>query len=151
MKRLLLCAAALYQLVCIPVATAAGRDLAAEVRKSERAFSKTMADRDLKSFATYIAVEGVFFGTGDEPPSRGREAVVKKWERFFVGKVAPFTWEPEKVEVLPSGKLALSTGPVRDEMGRHFGNFTTIWRLEKDGKWRVVFDKGCPVGEGEED
>ena len=45
--------------------------------------------------------------------------------------------------------LALSTGPVRDAYGREFATFTSIWRLEAPGVWRIVFDKGddtcdCP-------
>lgn len=124
-------------------AASAKRDLATEVRDSERAFAKTMADRDLKSFGGYVAEEGVFFG--GKGPLRGRTAVVEAWTRFFEGKDAPFSWEPETVEVLPSGTLALTSGPVRDPKGTLIGTFSTIWRLEKDGKWRVVFDKGCEV------
>jgi ketosteroid isomerase-like protein len=119
------------------------RDLASEVRDSERAFAKTMADRDLASFGGYVAEEGVFFG--GKGPLRGRAAVVQAWTRFFEGKEAPFSWEPETVEVLPSGNLALTAGPVRDSKGTLIGTFSTIWRLEPDGRWRVVFDRGCEV------
>jgi hypothetical protein len=24
------------------------------------------------------------------------------------------------------------------------GGYLTIWRLEKDGTWKVLFDTGCP-------
>jgi len=119
------------------------RDPASEVRDSERAFAKTMADRDLASFSGYVAEEGVFFG--GKGPLRGRAAVVQAWTRFFEGKEAPFSWEPETVEVLPSGNLALTAGPVRDPKGTLIGTFSTIWRLEPDGRWRVVFDRGCEV------
>ena len=129
------------------LASAAPRDRAEEVRASERAFAKTMADRDLKAFGSYIAVEGVFFGRNGA--IRGRKAVVEAWTKFFDGPDAPFSWEPETVEVLKSGKLALSSGPVKDPKGALIGTFSTIWRLESDGKWRVVFDKGCPVCEPE--
>jgi ketosteroid isomerase-like protein len=27
---------------------------------------------------------------------------------------------------------------------RQVGTFTSIWRRESDGRWRIVFDKGCP-------
>jgi ketosteroid isomerase-like protein len=47
--------------------------------------------------------------------------------------------------VLDSGGLALSTGPVFDPEGHQIGTFSSIWRREPDGSWRVVFDKGCPV------
>jgi hypothetical protein len=59
--------------------------------------------------------------------------------------VAPFSWSPEVVDVLESGTLAHSSGPVRDAGGRRIGTFNSIWRREPDGRWRVVFDKGCPV------
>ena len=124
-------------------APAKGRDLASEVRDSERAFAKTMADRDLAAFPGYVAEEGVFFG--GKGPLRGRAAVVAAWTKFFDGKEAPFSWEPEIVEVLPSGTLALTSGPVHDPKGTLIGRFNSIWRLEKDGRWRVVFDRGCEV------
>jgi hypothetical protein len=46
--------------------------------------------------------------------------------------------------VVDSGKLAHSSGPVIDPDGKVIGMFNSIWRLESDGHWRVVFDKGCP-------
>jgi hypothetical protein len=64
---------------------------------------------------------------------------------FFDGPTAPFSWEPEIVEVLPSGTLALSSGPVRDASGKRVGTFNSIWRREANGQWRVIFDKGAPV------
>ena len=120
---------------------AADRDLTAEVRDAERAFAKTMADRDHAAFASHVAEEAIFFNR--KGPLRGREAVVAAWKPLYEGKDAPFSWEPETVEVLPSRTLALTSGPVRDRAGALIGTFTSIWRLEPDGRWRVLFDKGC--------
>ena len=64
-------------------------------------------------------------------------------DRLYEGAKAPFSWTPESVEVLASGTLAHSSGPVLDAGGKRVGTFNSIWRREKDGKWRVVFDKGC--------
>ncbi len=66
---------------------------------------------------------------------------------FFEPPAAPFSWQPETVEVLDSGTLALSTGPVRDAGGKLISRFTSIWRLEAPGQWRIVFDKGNRVCE----
>ena len=125
----------------------ATKDLREDVRSAERGFAKTMADRDHKAFSGYIAEEGIFFG--QKGPLRGRKAVVDAWKRFFEAKQAPFSWDPETVEVLDSGTLALTSGPVRNPDGKLIGTFSTIWRLERDGSWRVVFDKGCDVCEPE--
>jgi len=114
-----------------------------EVIKSERAFAKSMADRDLSAFASWVSEEAVFFTT--PTPLRGKYAVVEFWSRFFTADEAPFSWDPEQVEVLESGTLALSTGPVHDAAGNIIGIFNSIWRLEAPGQWRVVFDKGSPA------
>ena len=117
-------------------------EIALQVRSAEAAFAKTMAARDHDAFVSYIADEALFFGR--EGVLRGKAAVAAGWKPFFEGPKAPFSWEPEQVEVLESGKLALSSGPVRDPEGRQIGTFNSVWRLEADGRWRVVFDKGCP-------
>ena len=143
MKRLVVAAVAAAFVFGAGPADAADRDLAAEVKAAEKAFAKTMADRDIQGFAKHISEEGVFFG--GKGPIRGREAVVTAWKRFFEGSGAPFSWDPETAEVLPSGNLGLTSGPVRDPNGELMGTFMTIWRLESDGKWRVIFDKGCDV------
>jgi ketosteroid isomerase-like protein len=117
--------------------------LTRQVFVAESSFAATMASRDSVAFARFIAPDAVFFG--EKAVLRGKPAVVEGWSRFFAGRDAPFSWRPEKVEVLDSGSLALSTGPVHDPEGRQIGTFSSIWRRESDGSWRVVFDKGCPV------
>jgi hypothetical protein len=48
------------------------------------------------------------------------------------------------VEVFDSGTLAFSSGLVFAPDGKRVSTFNSVWRLEADGKWRIVFDKGCP-------
>ncbi len=114
-----------------------------EVAASERAFAKSMADRDLDAFRHWLSEEAIFFTT--DPPLRGKEAIVEFWSRFYEGPEAPFSWDPDSVEVLSSGTLAFSSGPVHDPAGILTGRFNSIWRLEEYGEWRVVFDKGSPA------
>ena len=140
-NRTLVCLLVAGMLPALPAPAQTLPDLARQVREAELAFASTMARRDHAAFGTYVADEAVFFGEG---VLRGRAAVVDGWRRFFDGTRAPFSWEPETVEVLDTGTLALSSGPVRDPEGRRIGTFNSIWRLEADGRWRVVFDKGCP-------
>ena len=49
-----------------------------------------------------------------------------------------------RVEVVATGTLALSTGPVFNPSGTRIGTFIWTWRREYDGRWRVVLDSGCP-------
>ena len=107
-----------------PVAFA--EDLAAlteQVRATEIAFAKTLADQ----------------------PLRGPDQVMTHWQKFFDAPQPPFSWKPEIVEVQQGGKLALSTGPVLDPAGKRIGTYTSIWRRESTGAWKIIFDRGCPV------
>ena len=115
-------------------------DARAEVMATERAFARTMADRDPAGFARFIADEAIFF-TGPTP-LRGRQAVVDGWARFYAEPKAPFSWEPDTVEVLAGGSLALSSGPVRNPEGKLTARFTSIWRRTTANTWEIVFDKG---------
>lgn len=111
-----------------------------EVRAQEIAFAKTMSDRDLDAFLSFVAPEAVFFD--GSTPLRGRDAVAENWRRFFEGEVPPFSWNPDLVQVLESGRLALTSGPVLSASGDTIGRFNSVWRRDENGRWWVVFDKG---------
>lgn len=113
---------------------------AAQVEAREIAFAKTMADRDFDAFLTFVSPEAIFFN-GNEP-LRGRDEIARVWAPMFEGESAPFSWHPDVVQVLESGTLALTSGPVRSADGEEVGRFNTIWRRDPDGAWRAVFDKG---------
>jgi ketosteroid isomerase-like protein len=115
--------------------------LSRQVFVAESSFAATMARRDLDAFARFLSPEAVFFG--DTAAFRGKAAVVKSWRKFYQGEKAPFSWKPGVIEVLPSGTLALSSGPIHDPSGKQVGTFSSIWRREPDGRWLIVFDKGC--------
>ena len=122
--------------------TESGADLERQVRDVESAFAATMADRDFERFASFLADEAVFVSADT---ARGREQVAAQWRGYFESPEAPFSWRPEVVEVLASGDLALSSGPVFDAAGGPISRFTSIWRRQSPGQWRIVFDKGQPV------
>ena len=125
-----------------PVAAATNAELVEQVRKAETAFAKSMADRDHAAFTSHLSPETVFFG--GRGVQRGKAAVSAAWKRFFEGPEAPFSWSPAEVEVLDSGTLGMTSGPVLDPRGARIGTFNSLWRRDKDGSWKIVFDKGCP-------
>jgi ketosteroid isomerase-like protein len=126
-------------------ATLAGQtpsaDLKRQVFAAESSFAASMAERNLAAFATHVSPEAIFFG--DTTVMRGKEEVLARWRGFFSEPDAPFSWKPDVIEVLASGRLALSSGPVFDPNGKKVGSFNSIWRREQDGRWKIIFDKGC--------
>lgn len=134
-----ICGSIVMSLGLATVAMASPRE---EVMAIERAFAASMAVRDHAAFTAFLGDEAIFFsGT---KVLRGKVQVTEAWARFFSGVAAPFSWEPDEVEVLDSGNLASSSGPVRDPEGKLIGRFHSIWRNE-GGQWRIVFDRGSEV------
>ena len=115
-------------------------ELKQQVADTERAFAKTMAQRDFESFVSFLSDEAVFFSGAT--PLRGKQKIADTWKPYYEQADAPFSWEPETVEVLESGTLALSSGPIFDPEGRLVATCNSVWRLEAPGHWRIVFDKG---------
>ncbi|GAB2839341.1 hypothetical protein GCM10027277_02860 [Pseudoduganella ginsengisoli] len=124
-------------------AAPANAELKQQVADTERAFAATMQARDLAAFTSFLSEETIFYS--GPVPLRGPAQVTQFWKKFYDGKDAPFSWEPDQVEVIDSGVLAHSSGPVYDPKGKLIGRFNSVWRQEAPGKWRIVFDKGQEV------
>jgi ketosteroid isomerase-like protein len=116
-------------------------ELTEQVRATEFAFAKTLADRDVAAFTRMIAPDVIWLA---DAPLRGPAQVLTRWQKFFDAPQPPFSWHPELVEVQEGGKLALSTGPVINAAGKRTGTYTSIWRRERSGEWRLIFDRGSP-------
>jgi ketosteroid isomerase-like protein len=128
-------------MACACVLAAPGNaELKQQVADTERAFAATMAKRDHQAFAAFLADEAIFYN--GPKVLRGKDTVAAEWKPLYEKPEAPFSWEPDQVEVLDSGTLAHSSGPVRDPQGKLVSRFNSVWRLEGPGKWRIVFDKG---------
>jgi ketosteroid isomerase-like protein len=124
-------------------------DAADDVRAQEVLFSQSVESRDAAAFREFIDADARFVSDGI---SRGPEAVAAAWSVFFAADGPKIKWRPQIIEVLEDGTLALSRGPYRmtvtDEAGaetEYWGTFNSIWRLQQNGSWKVVFDAGSPA------
>jgi len=145
-RRIAMAVATWLAAVALPACTAvAPKSDAASLREqvlgTERAFARTMADRDSARFATFLSAEAVFIS--GKSATHGSRNIAALWDRYFEKPAAPFSWYPDRVELVESGTLAFSSGPVLDPQSRPIGRFSSIWRLEAPGIWRIVFESGC--------
>lgn len=140
MKKLALLSLSMTMACASALAAPSNEELKQQVADTERAFAATMAKRDHQAFVSFLADEAIFYN--GPKVLRGKDAVAAEWKPRYEKPEAPFSWEPDQVEVLDSGTLAHSSGPVRDPQGRIVSRFNSVWRLEAPGKWRIVFDKG---------
>ncbi|MDX1556107.1 MAG: nuclear transport factor 2 family protein, partial [Xanthomonadales bacterium] len=133
MKSNIVCACSgLFYLASALADVGSASSLEAAVAETEKAFAATMANRDFEAFSQFLDEESVFFA--GETPLRGKSEVQAAWKGFFEGPDAPFSWAPETVVVLESGKLALSSGPVMDPQGNRVATFQSIWRRTDGGE-----------------
>ncbi|MEO7494421.1 MAG: helix-turn-helix domain-containing protein [Massilia sp.] len=114
-----------------------------QVADTERAFAATMKARDHAAFTTFLSDEAVFYS--GPTPLHGKQLVAAFWKKLYDKPEAPFSWEPDEVEVLASGTLAMSSGPVYNRDGKLISRFSSIWRQEAPGVWKIVFDHGWEV------
>lgn len=63
--------------------------------------------------------------------------------------VKPLYWDPLKAEASPDGKLGYTFGKWEykdvDKNGKptsEYGNYLTVWKKQKDGSWKYVYDGG---------
>ena len=114
----------------------------------ELGFAQSVADHDARAFADHVATDAAF-DAGSPRPLHGRDAVVKGWAPIVAGQDVRLEWYPARTTV--AGGLAWSTGPALIERlapgatPRYLlGQFRSVWRLDADGAWRVLFDDGAP-------
>ena len=131
-------------LLCSPLAA---EEVADELRAAEIAFAASVAEKDAEGFASFVDENAVFVGA---TVLRGREAIVQAWSLFLAADGPELVWQPEIVEVRSDG-LGLSRGPytlttTAEDGTRNAssGTFTSIWRRQPDGGWKILFDAGCP-------
>lgn len=120
-----------------------------QVANVERAFAATMKARDHAAFGQFLSEEAIF--SGGVQTLRGKVAVAAEWKKFFAQPEPPFSWEPDEVEVLASGTLAKTAGPVYAPNGKLIARFQSVWRLEAPNTWRIVFDGGTPACDGKKE
>jgi len=137
-------------LIALTMTLPAFADATEEVRQAEIGFAKAFADRDKAKFFSYVAEDAVFLSALGT--LRGKPEIVSRWSRFFDNvPVAPFSWGPERVEIMAGAKLGFSMGPLYDPAGKHIGYYSSVWQKQADGAWKVVIDgpgsPGAPLPE----
>lgn len=120
------------------------------LREMEASLAAAVAAKDGKGFLSFWAEDAAAFPPG-KPVVVGKENILKEWASILENPDVTLSWQPDKAEVSGSDDLGYTYGKYRwtgkDSGGRmevRNGKYVTIWRKEKDGRWRAVVDLGTP-------
>jgi ketosteroid isomerase-like protein len=135
MKRVVVAAAAV---VCLALAEMP--PALSSLIEAERAFAKMSVDKNTRdAFLQNLADESLLFTPGPTPG--------KMYYRNRPQMPQQLRWAPEFADVSAAGDLGYTSGPweiskTASEPATGFGHFNSIWRIQKDGSWKVEVDLG---------
>lgn len=115
-----------------------------ELLEVDRAFSKMSEEKGMKNaFIEYIDSNGVLLRS-DHMPIIGANAIDYLIQLNDTGYT--LSWEPNDGEIAKSGDLGYTFGIYAMKPNSKdttiYGTYTSIWKKEKNGKWKFVLDTG---------
>ena len=130
-----------------PFAAASPKDTADTLRQLEADFMKAATERGSQGYLSYYADDAVEVPNG-APLIEGK-ANIAKTIGFLDQKDNHLTWTPVGADISSSGDLGYTYGTYefrsKDKDGKpvvDHGKYTSIWKKQKDGSWKVVLDMG---------
>lgn len=113
-----------------------------EIIKTDRAMSDLAVKEGFLNSILFYADENIVKLNEGAFPVIGK----KQFQETFANKPGPktLTWEPVNAEAAESGDFGYSWGNwkfiLKDTV--IYGNYFTLWKKQKDGKWKVALDGG---------
>jgi len=142
---------------CVVLATIAMAQEAARLKpetlaqlvEAERAFARMCVEKGfVASFYEFFAEDGIAF---QPHPVKFREAVRKETSATPPPpRQLKLDWWPASGDVAESGELGYSTGPtittnIAENRPVRYGFYTSVWKKQADGEWRVLVDLGVTL------
>jgi ketosteroid isomerase-like protein len=130
-----------------PFASASEKAGADTLRRLEGEFMKAAAEHGSQGYLSYYADDAVEVPDGT-PIIQGK-ANIAKTMGFLDQKDNRLTWTPVGADISASGDLGYTYGTYEfrsiDKDGKptvDHGKYTSIWKKQRDGSWKVVLDMG---------
>jgi ketosteroid isomerase-like protein len=141
----------LVVIVALPIArptvAASPKATAETLKQLEGEFMKAAAEKGSQGYMSYYADDSVEVPNG-APLIQGK-AEIAKGMGFLDDKNNSLIWTPVGANISASGDLGYTYGNyefhAKDKDGKpvvQYGKYTSIWKLQKDGSWKVVLDMG---------
>jgi ketosteroid isomerase-like protein len=130
-----------------PAASAPPQATAETLKQLEGEFMKAAAEKGSAGYMSYYAEDAVEVPNGG-PLIQGKVNIAKGMG-FLDDKNNSLAWAPVGADISASGDLGYTYGTFefrsKDKDGKDVtdhGKYTSIWKKQKDGSWKVVLDMG---------
>jgi ketosteroid isomerase-like protein len=130
-----------------PAISAAPKATADTLKQLEAEFMKAAADNGSHGYMSYYADDSVEVPNG-APLIQGKTNIAKGMS-FLDDKNNRLIWTPVGADISFSGDLGYTYGNYefhsKNKEGKEtieYGKYTSIWKCQKDGSWKVVLDMG---------
>jgi len=117
------------------------------LKRLEGEFMKAAAEKGSQGYMSYYADDSVEVPNGG-PLIQGKGEIAKGMG-FLDDRSNRLTWTPVGADISASGDLGYTYGnyefDAKDKEGKpsvQYGKYTSIWKRQKDGSWKVVLDMG---------
>lgn len=138
---------ALFVPISRPTVLASPHVTADTLKQLEAEFMKAAADRGSQGYLSYYAEESVELPNGG-PIIQGKTNIAPGMG-FLDDKNNRLIWTPVGADISASGDLGYTYGNYefhsKNKQGKEtvdYGKYTSIWKRQKDGSWKVVLDMG---------
>ena len=130
-----------------PSLAASPKATADMLKQLEGEFMKAALEKGSAGYMSYYADDAVEVPNG-APLIRGKIEIAKGMG-FLDDKNNQLIWTPVGADISASGDLGYTYGNFefhsKNKEGQpviEYGKYTSIWKLQKDGSWKVVLDMG---------
>lgn len=117
-----------------------------EIGEAERSFATMAKEKGIAEAFSFFADSNAVIKRKNDSLITGKDAIRNFYSADFY-KNASVSWAPDFIEASPDGNLGYTYGKYlwqsKDSSGKvneARGIFHTVWKKQKDGSWRYVWD-----------
>ncbi|RPI06301.1 MAG: DUF4440 domain-containing protein [Ignavibacteriae bacterium] len=118
----------------------------------DRDFDKATAERGVDGWVSYFAPNGSMLDDTTRP-TLGPAEIRAEMESVFKDSTFSLRWHPTKAEMMIPGVIGYTVGRWerirKNKAGKwmkSIGTYSTTWKKQPDGSWKIVLDSGVSDG-----
>jgi len=144
-----------FLFLCLPFSFTYGQKIKKEAEllmRLDREFDKATAEKGVDGWVAYFAPNGSMLSDTNKPTT-GPSAIRTAMESVFKDSTFSLRWHPTKAEIMIPGVIGYTVGRWerirKDKEGKWMkstGTYSTTWKKQPDGSWKIVLDSGVSDG-----